>query len=59
MDAVFKGNNISYSAVAGGEILNIVTPPPGNGCAFAKGDRVLLTFPKSKVILLEAERLDA
>jgi ABC-type Fe3+/spermidine/putrescine transport system ATPase subunit len=46
MDAVFKGNNISYSAVAGGEILNIVTPPPGDGCAFAKGDRVLLTFPK-------------
>jgi ABC-type Fe3+/spermidine/putrescine transport system ATPase subunit len=57
-DAVFKGSNISYSVVVGDETLNIVTPPP-DGCAFAKGDRVLLTFPKNKVILLEEEKLDA
>jgi len=58
-DAVFKGSNISYSVLVEGERLNIVTPPPADGCAFAKGDRVMLTFPKSKVILLEEEQSDA
>jgi len=59
VDAVFKGNNISYSAVVGSEMLNVVTPPPADGCTLAKGDKVLLSFPKSKVILLEAGGVDA
>jgi ABC-type Fe3+/spermidine/putrescine transport system ATPase subunit len=58
-DAVFKGSNISYSLVVGDKTLNVVAPPPAGGWTPARGDRVILTFPKSKVILLEAERLDA
>jgi ABC-type Fe3+/spermidine/putrescine transport system ATPase subunit len=58
-DAVFKGSNIFYSVAVGGETLNVVTPPPGDGRTLASGDRVVLTFPKSKVILLGAERGDA
>ena len=55
-DAVFKGSNIFYSLAIGGETLNVVTPPPADGRTLASGDRVVLTFPKSKVILLGAER---
>lgn len=54
-DAVFKGSNIFYSVAVGGETLNVVTPPPADGRTLASGDRVVLTFPKSKVILLGAE----
>jgi len=58
-DVVFKGSNIFYSVVVGGKTLNVVTPPPADGRALSSGERVVLTFPKSKVILLESERGDA
>jgi ABC-type Fe3+/spermidine/putrescine transport system ATPase subunit len=52
-DAVFKGNNISYWVSVGDERLHVLTLPPLEGPPFAPGDRVRITLPKNRIILLE------
>ncbi len=54
LDAVFKGSNISYWASVGEERLHVLTLPPLEGQAFAPGDHVRVTLPKSRIILLGA-----
>jgi len=53
LDAVFKGSNISYWVAVGDERLHVLTLPPLEGHAFAPGDRVRVTLPKNRIILLE------
>jgi ABC-type Fe3+/spermidine/putrescine transport system ATPase subunit len=53
LDAVFKGNNISYWVSVGDERLHVLTLPPLEGHAFTPGDQVRITLPKNRVIMLD------
>jgi ABC-type Fe3+/spermidine/putrescine transport system ATPase subunit len=58
LDAIFKGNHISYLVEAGADRLHILTLPPLDGRPFAVGDEVRLTVPQSHVIALTGEAMD-
>jgi ABC-type Fe3+/spermidine/putrescine transport system ATPase subunit len=55
LDAIFKGNHISYLVEAGADQLHILTLPPLDGRPFEVGDKVRLTVPQSHVIALADE----
>lgn len=58
-DAIFKGSHFDYVIAAGGDDIHVLALPPIDGKPFAAGEQVRFSFPKSRVIALAEDRVNA
>jgi ABC-type Fe3+/spermidine/putrescine transport system ATPase subunit len=58
-DVIFKGSHIDYVIAVGGDDLHVLALPPIDGAPFAPGEQVCFSFPRTRVIALEAAKVDA
>jgi ABC-type Fe3+/spermidine/putrescine transport system ATPase subunit len=58
-DAIFKGSHFDYVISAGSDDLHVLALPPLDNAPFAAGEQVHFSFPRSRVITLAEDRVDA